>query len=367
MRRHTVDAEVLGPWSLTTSRVFCEGFSPAALDHQRAGDGIRTVFRVEADWSRAEVEVTQRDHLATISVAGDGDLEAASDQVRRFLSLDVDARGGRTSTAATRSSPTRWIIYPGYVRAVSTHRTRPRPGRCCPNASASGKPLDFGATSSTATATRSIPGPTCSPRPRPRSARPQDRVPARRRRRGARGGASTVTHCEPSTRTTPSGRSKTSQARAVRGRAGGAPRRQRPRRPPPATSAPGHADRRALRHQPDAGKGLRGLAALPHLGGSAPARATRATHPPDRRPAASLTSPASNASPSTAPPVRMPRCLTGLRPVPTAPNRREARFRPRAPKRPLEGRAAGHGGFRSGTEYSGVVADPPSLSRRVRR
>ncbi len=93
MRRHTVDAEVLGPWSLQTSRAFWEGFSPSALNGQRAGDRIRTVFRVESDWSRAEVEVTQRDHLATINVAGDRDLEAAADQVRRFLALDVDARG----------------------------------------------------------------------------------------------------------------------------------------------------------------------------------------------------------------------------------------------------------------------------------
>jgi len=84
---------VLGPWSLTTSRAFWEGFSPSAPDDQRAGDGIRTVFWVEADWSRAEVEVTQRDHLATISLAGDGDLEAAADQDRRVLCLDVDARG----------------------------------------------------------------------------------------------------------------------------------------------------------------------------------------------------------------------------------------------------------------------------------
>ncbi len=93
MRGHTVAAEVLGPWSLTTSRAFWEGFSPSALHDQRAGDAIRTVFGVEADWSRAEVEVTQRDHLATINLDGDGDLEAAAQQVRRFLSLDIDARG----------------------------------------------------------------------------------------------------------------------------------------------------------------------------------------------------------------------------------------------------------------------------------
>ncbi len=63
MRRHTVEVEVLGPWSLTTSRAFWEGFSPAALPGQRAGDGIRTVFRVEADWSRAEVDVTHHGSL----------------------------------------------------------------------------------------------------------------------------------------------------------------------------------------------------------------------------------------------------------------------------------------------------------------
>ncbi len=49
MRRHTVDAQVLGPWSLTTSRAFWEGFSPSALDEQQSGDGIATVFRMEAD------------------------------------------------------------------------------------------------------------------------------------------------------------------------------------------------------------------------------------------------------------------------------------------------------------------------------
>lgn len=93
MRRHAVDVTVLGPWSLTTSRTFWEGFGPSALDAQHAGDGIRTVFRVEADWSRAEAEVSQSTDLATIRLVGDGDLEAAAGQVCRFLSLDVDARG----------------------------------------------------------------------------------------------------------------------------------------------------------------------------------------------------------------------------------------------------------------------------------
>lgn len=92
MRQHQVDVEVLGPWSLATSRAFWEGFAPAALDDQGSGTDLRTVFRVEADWSRAEAVVRQQHQVATVEVAGPGDLEAAAAQVRRFLSLDVDAR-----------------------------------------------------------------------------------------------------------------------------------------------------------------------------------------------------------------------------------------------------------------------------------
>lgn len=95
---HQVDLEVLGPWSLTTSRTFWEGFAPAALadrhgdGHGGDGDQLRTVFLVEADWSRARTTVTQHGTRARIVVSGDGDLEAAAAQVARFLSLDVDAR-----------------------------------------------------------------------------------------------------------------------------------------------------------------------------------------------------------------------------------------------------------------------------------
>ena len=93
MAQHTAKTTVKGPWSLATSRAFWEGFSPAALAEQRPDDQLRTVFRVEADWSRAEAEVRQDDDVAEIRVAGHGDLEAAATQVQRFLSLDVDATG----------------------------------------------------------------------------------------------------------------------------------------------------------------------------------------------------------------------------------------------------------------------------------
>ena len=91
MTRHVVDVEVLGPWSLATSREFWEQFSPAALA-RRDGSELRTVFRVERDWSRAEVRVAQHDGSARLVLTGDGDLAVAADQVCRFLSLDTDAR-----------------------------------------------------------------------------------------------------------------------------------------------------------------------------------------------------------------------------------------------------------------------------------
>lgn len=92
MNRHHITVHVLGPWSLTTSCTFWEGFAPATLTPQGDADELHTVFRVEGDWHRAEVTVTQDRDTAQISVAGCGDLEAAARQTIRFLSLDVDAR-----------------------------------------------------------------------------------------------------------------------------------------------------------------------------------------------------------------------------------------------------------------------------------
>jgi len=102
-----VTVEVLGPWSLATSRAFWEGFTPAPLPPQTGSGGggsggsggsgegsrLRTVFRVEADWRRAEVEVVQDGGIARLALSGDGDLDAAALQACRFLSLDIDGRG----------------------------------------------------------------------------------------------------------------------------------------------------------------------------------------------------------------------------------------------------------------------------------
>lgn len=93
MARHEVEIDVLGPWSLATSKAFWEGFAPATLAAQGDAETLRSVFCVEGDWSRAEVEAAQRGSTATVVVTGTGDLDAAAAQAGRFLSLDIDARG----------------------------------------------------------------------------------------------------------------------------------------------------------------------------------------------------------------------------------------------------------------------------------
>lgn len=93
MSTHTTTVAVAGPWSLATSRRFWEGFSPNALARQDRDGVLYAVFRVERDWTRAEVDVEQRGSDALITLTGDGDLDAAATQVGRFLALDVDGSG----------------------------------------------------------------------------------------------------------------------------------------------------------------------------------------------------------------------------------------------------------------------------------
>ena len=95
MSTHTTTVEVQGPWSLATSRRFWEGFSPNALARQDRDGVLHAVFRVEHDWTRAEVDVEQHGAQAQFTLHGDGDLTAAAEQVGRFLALDVDGRGWR--------------------------------------------------------------------------------------------------------------------------------------------------------------------------------------------------------------------------------------------------------------------------------
>ncbi|MFI0964876.1 DNA-3-methyladenine glycosylase family protein [Streptomyces sp. NPDC021080] len=93
MARHMVEFEVAGPWSLENCREFWEEMAPVPPSAAKGtGAGLRTVFHADADWRQVTAEVTQSGSTARVTVAGDGDLDAAAEQVRRFLSLDVDAR-----------------------------------------------------------------------------------------------------------------------------------------------------------------------------------------------------------------------------------------------------------------------------------
>ncbi|MEW2167261.1 DNA-3-methyladenine glycosylase 2 family protein [Streptomyces sp. NPDC007084] len=98
MGRHEVTYEVAGPWSLERSREFWQEMAPVPpVGAAGRGGTLRTVFHADADWRRVTAEVGQQEagrsgSAARIVVTGDGDLDAAADQVARFLSLDVDAR-----------------------------------------------------------------------------------------------------------------------------------------------------------------------------------------------------------------------------------------------------------------------------------
>lgn len=85
--------EVVGPWSLATTKQFWEGFTPGGLASQTQAEGIRTAFLCDTDWQRVDAVITQEGASARIVVDGQGDLDAATEQVRRLLSIDIDGRG----------------------------------------------------------------------------------------------------------------------------------------------------------------------------------------------------------------------------------------------------------------------------------
>jgi DNA-3-methyladenine glycosylase II len=87
---HVATVEVVGPWSLRTSKGFWEGFTPAAIMPGGDPDMLHARFVCEQDWAPATAHVTQHGSAARIEVSGDGDLNAAAEQTARFLSLDID-------------------------------------------------------------------------------------------------------------------------------------------------------------------------------------------------------------------------------------------------------------------------------------
>jgi len=236
--------------------------------------------------SSAAVEVTQRDGLATISVVGDGYLEAAARQVRRFC-------------------PWTWTLVVGRRRRSRPgHRLRPRAAARVASVRVP-LPVRGAAWSVLSQRIRIVQATQLRSDlihrhgdhwafPAQRALRALDfDLPGRK-----------TESLHAALRAVDPGRAMRSvqdvlglgpfAAELVVLRGANAP-------DTPATqgAAPGRRDRRALRPGPNADGGLRGLAPLPHVGGGPAARAAWATHPRDRRDRRPPTSPKSDACLST--------------------------------------------------------------------
>lgn len=96
-RKRSVSSFVLepeGPYDLSASIRFLEGFTPAA--YAPANDpGLRIAFPVDGTWVAGGALVTSAGSGDAVQVDcfGDADPDTVRDQVRRILSLDVDATG----------------------------------------------------------------------------------------------------------------------------------------------------------------------------------------------------------------------------------------------------------------------------------
>lgn len=88
------DLPYLGPFDLTASTRFLEGFAPAARPDAAAAAGeLRLAFAAAPSWRPVGVLVAQPEPNAPVRArvfADPSDVDAVLEQVRRMLSLDVD-------------------------------------------------------------------------------------------------------------------------------------------------------------------------------------------------------------------------------------------------------------------------------------
>ncbi|WP_197409423.1 MULTISPECIES: hypothetical protein, partial [unclassified Rathayibacter] len=68
--------EIVGPWSLPTTKRFWEGFTPNRLVSPPQGTGIHAVILCDTDWQRVDALITQDGPSVRIVVEGPGDLDA---------------------------------------------------------------------------------------------------------------------------------------------------------------------------------------------------------------------------------------------------------------------------------------------------
>ncbi len=91
------DLPYLGPFDLTASTRFLEGFAPAARPDAASSAGeLRLAFPAAPSWRPVGVLVSQPEPDGPVRArvfADPSDVDAALEQVRRMLSLDVDGSG----------------------------------------------------------------------------------------------------------------------------------------------------------------------------------------------------------------------------------------------------------------------------------
>lgn len=124
-----------GPFSLTESTRFLEGFGPAAYPGATAGH-LHLAFPVDGGEQAAGVCLAQDRNVVKGRVFGDVDVAAVRAQVARILSLDVDGRGfpvvgerdpviGRLQAHYPGLRPVAFYSpYEAAARAVISHRLR---------------------------------------------------------------------------------------------------------------------------------------------------------------------------------------------------------------------------------------------------
>lgn len=83
-----------GPYDLLASVQFLEGFTPAGYKPAER-PGLRIAFPVDETWEPggARITSTGSDAVVQVECFGEASPDIIRDQVRRILSLDVDASG----------------------------------------------------------------------------------------------------------------------------------------------------------------------------------------------------------------------------------------------------------------------------------
>ena len=85
--------EPLGPYSLAQSARFMRRFSPSPGSAEAADDHLHVAFLLDGSYQAVGACLTEEANGVAVEIVGNADPDAAAEQVRRILSLDVDATG----------------------------------------------------------------------------------------------------------------------------------------------------------------------------------------------------------------------------------------------------------------------------------